>query len=63
MDNFMIIDNNGVIWSSSSPDADEQGLDLINAVENCCKKQFVRKHLGDSWEGDLVLVKEIARTR
>ena len=63
MGKLLIIDNDGVIWSSSAPDAEEEGQALIDAVENGCKKQFVRKHLGDSWAGDLVLVKEIARTR
>lgn len=63
MEKFLIIDSKGVIWSSSSPDAEKQGRALMEAVQLGCKKQFVRKHLGDSWDGDLVLVKELARTR
>ena len=66
MDNnprYMIIDDKGVVWSDNGYDACETGSNLIAAVEGGYKKQFVKKHLGDSWTGDLVLVQEISRTR
>ena len=58
----LIIDNNGVLWSSDSYDAFEEGSKIIAAVENGKPKKY-KDHIGTTWTGDLVLVKEIARTR
>jgi len=60
---YMISDNKGVLWSDDGYDARETGAELMAAVENGYKKLFVKKYLGDSWTGDLVLVQEISRTR
>ena len=59
---YMILDDNGVLWSSSSSDALEEGTAIIEAVE-AGKKKGYKDAIGDSWTGDLVLVQEVARTR
>jgi len=58
----MIIDDNGVLWSSSSSDSLEEGTAIIQAVESGKKKGY-KDAIGEEWEGDLVLVEEVARTR
>jgi len=59
---IMIIDDNGVIWSSSSADAEEEGRSIMEAVESGKKKAY-EDAIGASWTGDLLLVQELARTR
>lgn len=59
---YMIIDDNGVIWSSDSYDAFEEGSALMAAVANGKKKKY-KNQLGEKWSGDLVFVQELSRTR
>lgn len=58
----MIMDDNGVIWSSSSDDAFEEGSAIMKAVEDGKKKGY-KDAIGDTWTGDLVFVQELGRTR
>ena len=58
----MIIDDNGVLWSSDSYDAAEEGAAIMSAVDEGKKKKY-EPHIGTTWAGDLVFVQEIARTR
>jgi hypothetical protein len=59
---IMIIDDKGVIWEESGPDAREKGLSIVHAVEQGQKKGY-KDAIGDSWTGDLVLVEQLARIR
>lgn len=58
----MIIDDTGVLWSDDAYDAFETGSAILAAVDAGNKAGYV-EHVGESWAGDLVLVKELARTR
>jgi hypothetical protein len=58
----MIIDDKGVVWSSDEYDAFEEGSALIAAVTDGDIERY-KDALGETWTGDLVLVKELARTR
>lgn len=58
----MIIDDKGVLWSSDDYDAFETGSAILAAVDASKKKGYVEQ-IGETWNGDLVLVKELARTR
>lgn len=59
---YMIIDDNGVLWASDSYDALEEGSAILGAVNSGNEEGF-KDALGESWNGDLVLVMELARTR
>lgn len=58
---YMIIDNRGVLWSSDSYDALEEGSAIMGAV-SAGDEDGYKDALGESWSGDLVLVMELART-
>jgi hypothetical protein len=58
----MIIDDKGVRWSDDAHDAFETGSAIMAAVDAGEKKDYAEQ-IGASWTGDLVLVKELARTR
>lgn len=59
---YMIMDDTGVLWSSGSPDAFEEGSAIMTAVDAGKQKLYV-PHISAAWTGDLVFVEELARTR
>ena len=56
------MDDKGVIWSSDAPNAHDEGVDIMTAVD-AGKTKIYEPVLDKSWEGDLVFVQELSRTR
>ena len=59
---YSIMDDKGVIWSSDAPNAHDEGVDIMTAVD-AGKTKIYEPVLDKSWEGDLVFVQELSRTR
>lgn len=55
MDTYRITDDNEVLWESSDFDAHEQGLVIMNAVENGDVEEY-QPEIGTEWSGDLTLM-------
>jgi len=58
----MIVDDNGVLWSSDEYDSFEEGARIMGAVDAEDADVYVPA-IGSRWTGDLVFVKELSRTR
>ena len=58
----MIVNDTGVLWSDDAYDAFETGSAIMAAVDAGDKPTYAQ-HIGETWSGELVLVKELARTR
>lgn len=58
----MIIDDTGVLWSDDADDAFATSTAILAEVNRGFVDGYV-EHIGETWNGDLVLVKELARTR
>ena len=58
----LIIDDNGLIWSSDEYDSFEEGSRILAAVEAGDSAGY-KDEIGTEWSGDLVLVRELQRTR
>ncbi len=58
----MILDDATILWSSDEYDAFEEGSRIMAAVDAGETDVYVPE-IGSRWTGDLVLVKELSRTR
>ena len=56
---YRILDDKGTIWASSAPDAYDEGLALMSAVENGDVAEYAAV-LSTEWSGDLVFVRVLA---
>lgn len=56
---YVIMDDGGIIWSSDEYDAFEEGCRILGVLED----GGTVEEIGATWSGDLVLLKEIRRTR
>lgn len=58
----IIMDDNKTIWSSDEYDAFEHGSSIMAAVDAGDPEGY-REFIGENWDGDLVFVQELSRTR